>query len=889
MATRTTEDSTPLVEYIEKNLWSNPEENQQYQVKMVRISGEFGVNGNFGYMRQWRSLPHPKRYFHVFSVGGLVPGYWNFMNHTNRRNPFDRWLNLGQLAKARGIQLDIYGERGFQYSRSNAWVMSTQDGLTLIALEKLRSFPFQPNETMYFRTYGPSQQISVGEQAMDETGNPFIYETMVFEKASEIPVITARYLKFKAMPGFTGTFLNGVLMPGAPNEITGLKIGDIVEIWHDPTVIRQEIYQYSSLKDFYSELDKKRKVILHPPKRPGDFTLRYFDDNDYYLLSPGGKALYLNRNSVGTIRQLTHVDVSIADDVIQQASTYVRELNDLTKLRVMVLIRETDWKITWPHEHQRLRYLYRMSDEDIVKAFTGERANMAEWTADGLERGPVIDLLRRQYGKIKKDDALLSVGYNAATRVLSETPIRATYQVGGRGIEVPLTYRDMFTAWEHDENGHLIGYWNVSNQRYYSPVSPACKLVEFTLGHSGRELDYTVTNQDTDVDKTYDIRVYVSAYSINTGGLVGELTDVTGNASIYKIVNGRLIWVGLNKVNQRGIILYNRGTLAYEFQLDHIDHSLAFALTHIYAPGGLIFPIPFAQVDIWLNGKCLVDKVDWLYKDKYCYIISKEFIVEGAQTIMVRAFGFKAGPDNPNDETELGFVDGGVIGRFDRYNLRADRVTRTVIYGSLIPTDEVPRAEREVPDDQWDPLNGRPYMVKHVHCPIRFVENYDNYPGKQRSREVDSRVSDYLTRWLPKPQSNAEEIHWEVNQPVRPVGSGVPVLPNLQDKYLLFSPFMNVVVNGVKNGLITIPELVGGETAFNNQDIREALKSYEWWLAFDPIPLKFDRRYFAILPYANYEKLTVKAIQLMFIKQVNDLYLDSVCAIEGHFEVNNNV
>ncbi len=67
------------------------------------------------------------------------------------------------------------------------------------------------------------------------------------------------------------------------------------------------------------------------------------------------------------------------------------------------------------------------------------------------------------------------------------------------------------------------------------------------------------------------------------------------------------------------------------------------------------------------------------------------------------------------------------------------------------------------------------------------------------------------------------------------------------------------------------------------------MASYLWWLKYDPVILNFDRRYFAIMPFANVGKVTVTSSELIFIKQVNDSYLNGVCAIEGHFEVNNNV
>lgn len=124
------------------------------------------------------------------------------------------------------------------------------------------------------------------------------------------------------------------------------------------------------------------------------------------------------------------------------------------------------------------------------------------------------------------------------------------------------------------------------------------------------------------------------------------------------------------------------------------------------------------------------------------------------------------------------------------------------------------------------------------------------------------------------------------------MGSGnKPAIPNLQDKYRVFSPFMNVIVNTMVNNLLKLPKLIeeDGVSKYSDQDIYETIRRFTWWLEFDPTKKDFDQRYFAIMPYANHETLVVNSKELKFIKQINDTFLDSICIIEGHFEVNDNV
>ena len=864
------DSNNPLLGYAIDHLWGNPEENHQFQVEMVRITDYYGAVDFYGYMEKWRNLPKKDKFFHVFSVGGLDAGYWNFNTQHLRRNPLDRWINLGDLCTRRGIQLDVYNSKGYEYSVAKTWIQVTYDGLTLIALEKTRTFEIPNNDPMFFRCYTPTVARAMNDQVTFPNANPFAYETMVYESPQELQQFNARYLYFSNKAGFTFVYHNGAYFHGSPGQIPRLAVGDVVEFKHDPTVIKAELYNYNQLSAFYSELDDVRKLILHPPKKENDFTLRYFDDNDYYLLGPKDYGLYFHRNSKRAVRQLTHTDVAISDYDIQMTSEYHKDLKDLSKNRILVLVRKTDWEYQWPWESQRIRYLYRLSDVGIIKAMTGERATVPEWTAAQLEQGPVMSFTRDQFKDLTREDAKVAVGYNAATLVLSNTPVKVQYQPGTQGIEIPVTYRATCSAWEYDADGKLLGFWNLVNQLNFSPRYPECVMVEFVLGEAGRNLDYVVVDTDTLVNPVNDFRVYLTAWSVAINKPVGPLTDVTGDTSVYEMVNNTVVWKTLDTVNQRGILLFNTKCLGYTFELDHIDHSLSFAQTHVYDGGGLIFPIAFANYALWLNGHPLIDEVDWFFKDDYFYIINKQFIRPGAQEISFRADQFSPDQFAPIRQTELGFVDGGVIGRIPRYNLRDDRVTRTVIGGQLFLTKDVPNAETTSPSDLWSSLNGLPYMVKHTHVPVWYVERHDNFPGYLEAQQVSQRISDYLTLYAVKPNVN-------------------PAIPTQQDKYRLFSPFLSVVVNAILNKFLVIPSLDEMEEGYTDQWVREQVKPFMWWLAYDPVVRKFDLRYFAVMPYANYEIQTVTSDELVFIRQVNRLFLDSVCHIEGHFEVIHNV
>lgn len=859
-------EDNAITRYARKALWGNPEYDKQFQVKMWRVTPDIGAVNHFRYMGKWRPTPQVTKQFHIFTVGGTHPGIWNLGARFKGENPFNTWVSASIISRRRGVQLDFYNGLGKQFPRTKTWVLFTHDGLVLVAFERIKVFPITVADDMHFRCYSTDLTITKSTDALADKGNPYVFESMTYENNVELGRFVSRLGVLKGRAGFTGVFHNGLMVATVPtaNELT---IGDVVEIWHDPTVRRVLYYNYSTLKDYYSDLDKQRKFILHPPK-DGDFTLRYFDDNDYYFLDKNGKGIYYHRNVESAVRQLTHADVALSVGQLNDHMVAWSGLRDIATAKIMVLERDTTWLHEWPWEHQRVRHLYRMSDANILKAMTGERSVMPEWTAPELENGPVAQYIRSQIRDTLLEPANLALGYNAETLAVSQTPMSAAYEAGTGGVRVPSSYQETSTVWEYNASGQLLGYYWITNALYVKPRFAGCAKLEFTYGKGSRNLHYDLTNKDIKLTNTGEIRVYTIAYSVLAGSVVGGLTDVTGT-DLYRIDNGTLVWDKLDRVNQRGLVIYDDTFLCHEFDIDHLDHSLCFSLDDVYSKVIGNWPINFAQIDVWINGYPLIDEVDWIFRDRRIFINNRQFLKAGAQRVVIRCFGQWSDMTKPKTECELGFVEGGVIGNQPRYNIREDRATRIVVGGKLMLLEELRTAETDNPDDYNYPLNGLPYMVKHTYTPVKGAKDYDFHYLYDRSRETDKRVVDYLTLYCPKPP--------------------ITVDFNMGEKYMLYSPFMNVVVNAIVNNVLRVPTKGTDEEFYSDQTVSELVQAYKWWLPYDPITMNYDLRYFGILPYANVEKLAVTSDQFTFLKQINKLYLKNVLSIEGYFEVAQNV
>lgn len=873
----------PLTVYAIKNLWAQPEKDLQYQVHIPRISPQLGYAGNFRYLGSWRNLPTSKGFYQVYTVGGIDPGYWGFTQLFRTRNPLDRWIKVSQLSNTRGMQIDIYNAFGVQFPKNKAWVMMSYDGVTLIALEKTSQIPLKVEEEWYFRCYTPTVNVDSFENTDPDVNNPYSHVMLTYESESELLAFMSYWTKLKAKPGVTYCYHNGLFSLKSPNVLP-LVFGDIVEIWHDPTVIALESYLVDDLKDFYSELDQKRKVILHPPKVEGDFSLRYFDDNDYYITTPDGYGTYFHRNNVSAVRQLTHKDCALShDQIITQASILPKYGEYPDKLRVIVFIRSVVNDFEIKHASNALHYLYRMSDKDILNAMTGALSSLPEWTAPELERSDFMKVVSSQGSDLTYENIYNAIGFNGVSQVLAKNIFVVTPALVLSGFEVPATYGQsstpqntrMATANEYDAQGVLLESLIVFNSHWYTPKHTGCRLVEFIPGR------YVLPSQDigdlgTPEGLTYeysDIRVYTGKFSNPSQYFLEKLVDVTDKQGTYYTLtdNGNGTVTIRNGPNiPYGDRLYVTSSSRFAgktFLLNHMDHTLSFKLFDLLTEQDKLRSyISMANYDIILNGHHLIDNVDWVYHPtlRRFFIFNKEYLVPGPQKITVIGYGTTDDIDKPKYETELGFIENGKIGNTHVYNPRDYRNVKCVIGGRVFPIEQVANTETAsgtlLPPD----LEGKPYMVKHIYQDVRWGPHPANARyGYDKARALDTRVSQYLSAIIQK-----NEV----------LGQGTQL-----DRYALFSTFLNKVVNDLILGVITLPEKSGN--TYTKQTIQETLRGYEYLLEVDPVILDFDLRFFDIFPYANLDKLIVTPDVLLFIELTNELYLKGVCKIRGHFEV----
>ncbi|AGB07161.1 hypothetical protein [Vibrio phage VP4B] len=852
---------TPLARYAIKDMYSNPGTGRQFQLMLTQVSPDVGYINTFQFMGRYRKTPIERDYFMIYNMSGFDGSTWNFHELFTRMDPVDQWINVAKICKERGMIIDIYGDDGRLYPRDKCWIMSTYDGQQLLAIQKLRAFKQSWKEPRYVHCYTIQTEVYnplTNNQQLDWPRFSSNNDNSAEEK-DRMKIIYAEYLK---LPGLTSVYLNGYLWDGFPADANLLN-AEVIEITNDPSVWKTESYEVGSLPNFQSKRDNVRKLIIHPPKVEGEFGYQYVADVAFYLVNRKRRGVYLNRNEASHFRQLTHRDYAVSASLVDDKSSMEELLNE-DRPQLLLVYRRNNYAQEIPYESNGVRWLYRMNDENIVGALIGINSTMKEWLAVNLEQSPTNEFLTIPYKDITHELAVESIGYNRATQVLCASPM--SYDAStGMELEVPPACRNELTMFEYDPDGLFLRMRHLSRVNFVKPNSDV-GLVEFFPGKPGRRIHAEAGRGVMNVDPNTTPRFYVQAVTTE-GEYAGErIPAIEGKDYTFDRDTGNVTWTLLSKMFI-GVILYNDQTLYKEFTLDHIDNSLTFSITREWLQGGLLMDVAPANIMVIMNRHSLIENVDYVVDFPDVHILNHQYLKDGGNDFVLYCSEWSPIDDKtPLEQSELGYVTGGVIGHNLRYNLREDRVTRTTIDGKVWDPALVPVAELDAPSELLNTLNGKPYGVKHWYLPLRDWVAYDNTAGWEEARDRDRRMSQYLTLFAKKPEPT--------------------VIPSLMDKYRVFSPFMNMVVNRILLGLLELDDLPSGESYSKDYVLRKTA-DFQWLLKYDPVERDYDVRYFAVFPYVQQHTALVEAKELIFIQRVNEVFLKSRININGHFEVKN--
>lgn len=838
-----------LVDHALKNVWCTPDQDYQAVVKPKRLTPVLGVFNRVDVMWRTHALPLTQTRFHVYQVGQLHPLLMGLF-------PIQLvWEKLSDACALRSLIVDVYNTAGVQLPRSEIWYMVTYDKNLIIAVKDQPKIAVSlSSEDVYFRVYSNAYFNST---RADSVNDVVAVQGGTMLTTDDILALQSAYASYRTKPGLVSAYVNGFLVDQI--DLITTQPGDVAEFVYDSSVLRVQEWSVGSLQTFESTLDSKFKYLLHYAG-DDDHTIDFYDDNDVFVIATTGKGRHqgvlYHRNAPDAVRQVTHRDYAIVPAyVVSLAGARDSTWADLQSLSVRMVVRKSGYLRPLVNEDNRIKELYKLSDDLVLAAMLGVNAVVDNWKAENLEASLYTQLMRSAINDVSRGVVEQAYGYNAISKLLADTPV-FTYDFSGQQvIDVPYGLQLRATGYEHDANGALLGWYTHVEGAVYSARNISTALVEMIAGDVSDRLDETLGQQVQFLDLNANYRMYRCPLSGGVPTNVWEDVTDTGNYALSPDKR-QLTWL-LDPNTWYTMVRSDKTSLGYTLSLDASDGLLDFSLTcrqvRFAVLGTYVMQVPQGELDLWLNGKALIEGLDYIVQFPKIVITNKQYLVDPAnqpQRVDVRFSGFCKADFSREKIGDAGFVVYGQLSHNSRYDIRDDKVLRIVVDGALYERSELSFTEDHPAVLVSDARNGAPYMIRDLLVPMRGATNETTYQMREHSQVIDQRVSDYLTLKAP--------------QQVETQPSGI-------QQYTVYSPFLNKILRDLQRQILDDTPL---KSHYNDNDVVAMCKPYEWLLDFDPSQDAHlsDERFVLVHPTNLPYVLDVDIYHYAFIKRVAALY-----------------
>ncbi|CAK9254167.1 unnamed protein product [Sphagnum jensenii] len=294
------------------------------------------------------------------------------------------WTLTDQLANQTSVFFHVYTETGLMLPKGQTYLYyDPSSGKVFVAIKKapyLKIVGATISDTMYLSVYRYDhavQPITVTTFSIPSPDPGLTYTTQAVNTVIGALATTA-----------SGTFvyINGYSIV-ATASIT-INPGDYVDVYVDTTVIGSfTVDTTENTLGYASTLYGDYREVIHCPKAINptnaiittellSITIRRKSDN---------VGLFLHRNAVNTLTQITHNDVALSTAVLNAYQTNIRSASVYVEVRVRkhtnTLIRDSHY----------IDYLYLCSDATIVQFLTGYGSpSLPFWTAISLEQSGYV-------------------------------------------------------------------------------------------------------------------------------------------------------------------------------------------------------------------------------------------------------------------------------------------------------------------------------------------------------------------------------------------------------------------------------------------------------------------------------------------------------------------
>ncbi len=863
---------TFLTSYAIDNFWCNPKQAKQSIYNLARLTPVQGAMNTYQVLLRTIALPSvgPDVY-HIFSVGQINPTLLNIIT----QEPdwvYQSWSTMSSAMNSSNLFVDIYNSNGIHVPRFDVYYRVTTTRDLIIAIKQNSNIPINyETDAVYLRLYSNAWY--------NETANAGISlytEGKTYTNVNDILTLQTDYNTYAAKTGAVYCYVNGYLVDAI--DLINISVGDSAEFIYDASIKNVITLPVSNLQVFTSILDSKNKYLVHY-STVQENTIDYVGDIDIYIVNPFAtnkyKGVYYHKNAIDSYRQVTHKDYAICVDYYDviatsfQTAVGIATIPDINNLNLMIYIRNSGYNHSLVHENNRVNELYKMSDENVMGALVGINSTVNVWSAPQLENSTYVQVMSSKITDINDLLIQTALGYNAYSKLVADTPSIVTTNSGQLIASVPTGLQTSYTSFEYDVNGSLLGIYAGEVGNTYNVVNASCTQVEMMYGSFSSNPDVYFGTTTVDIPLNCNYRVYLNTIA---NGVIGPTwTDITGTSQ-YSYANGVVTWTGNTTNSSYLMVRTDRTILVNQYSILPQDGIISFSfeetgMMHGSPATTYVMPVPMGDMEILLNGKSLVEGIDFIVNWPVICINNKTALVQPASTtyqnVTVRWSGFCDSSLNYRKYTDSGFIADNSFSNDYRYDVMDDSVNRIVVGGKYITRATLGIVDTTAGVAVNSGYNGLPYSIKKPLIPIQNLISTDLLSYNSASVSIDTEVQNYLSTYLTK-----------LTETVTPI-------PQL---YQVISPFITKILWMLVNKEVDVS---GITSTMTDNEILAWCKPYESWLQFDPIynTNQLDPRFVVIVPVNINNTLSLPVVLYSFMMSVVRLYANGLINLASYLNI----
>lgn len=841
--THSTEIDGVLVSHARQNIWANPLVDKQSVFELVRATGPGGAMGEFSFYRFTVQLPTRIGYYHVFQLGNLPSNILGVIHE------LDIWTDATNVMNESNLLIQLYTSDGRCIPKCLCHLLRRRDGNILLAVSINDRIPDLTKHELYIRFYTNAYGSSESD-----TGEAWISQCFgrVIKTQQDISDVYAAYRLFKKRTGEIIVNYNGLTY--ADYDPNDAKIGDVVEVEQDISMVSVYDFKIHDLQSFSSVLDSMGKYLLHPELNEN--TINFFDDIDVYLYSADAvgrlKGVLFHRNTIESMRQISHNDYSVPVSRVQRLVEDVNNTLTPEDLTLRFYIRDGGRRKKLIPIHNRCRELYKLPHDEIIRHLVGNARNINEWRADVLESCPYTQIVSWPDTNLPYPLTAEAYGYNGIVKAFGETLVDLT----NNQCNVPYIY----------QSGAL--YWEVKDGLFseMKTLSPGTNIIYWSPENRPDSCYFVYGERfDGDVIHTYEEGVIpypnedwtIWARDIH-GDNTGSWKDVTEDEEFVKVSGG---YIRLQKDQRRTQYYYRPASYVIYKRIEmtlYLEDQLIIDLDDV--------EIPTRHIHFLVNGKKMTRGIDYDIANKklvyfrWGHVKSAKIVAE----VCLHGIPFPADVNPIGDEYD--FVKHGTISMNGQYVLKDDYVMTLAIDGIMAKMSNWRFAEdqRHVQLERScsHSQDGTLYNLNRIYPPCGKMHlGVSERDLMRASLDLDNRLSTYLTEIKPQIEHNHVIV--------------------VKSRHRTSSPFLTAVHANLEKLLPWDEDFV------SDRDLDRRLGGIKWLLDIDPAAKVIDDNFLVVRPYPWVvdKPIEVSVKHYDILKRCVDKYLKGQISINQHFAI----